>query len=142
MTIENLKLQEIIDFLKTIKKGRYHSITRKCVENNGYYTIKTYVGRFCSYASVSGKEENETQSNNNGKVTIIPNILYYYTKTDNYVLMVCTTKRQHKTKVKYFDNNGNEITKIEYEMVNPPKKSYGNVTIVFNLKLKEIIEIK
>lgn len=144
MKLENLTTQEIIEILKTTKKGCYHSLTRKVVENNGYYTIKTYVIRFCSYAKVSGKEENENSGNGNGnRITIIPNILYYNSKTENYLLMVCTTKRKaNHCKVHYYDNNGNEISKSEYEMVNPPKKTYNNVSVVFQLKLKEIVEIK
>ena len=142
MDLTKLTLKEVIEFLREIKKGCYHSIIRKATQDNGYYTITTYVGRFCSYAKVSGKEETQVQSNINGKTTIIPNVLYYYEKTDNYVLMVCTTKRHQHSKKEYYDNNGNQITKEQYEMVNPPKKSNGNVSVVFNLKLKEIIEIK
>lgn len=139
--LENLTINQVIEILKDLKKGCYHSFTKKHVESNGYYYTKTYVGRLASYCAVSGKAPNEIKQVN-GRQTIIPNVLYYYASTNNYLLMVATTKKQSHSKTHYFDNNGNEISKIEYEMVNPTKKSAPFNSVVFNIKLNELIMIR
>ena len=139
--LENLTINEIIDILKNLKMGCYHSFTKKHVESNGYYYLKTYVGRLCSYANLTGK--NATQIKQvNGRQTIIPNVLYYYASTGNYLLMVATTKKQHHNKTQYFDNNGNEISKEQYEMVNPQKQTTPFNSPVFNIKLSELISVR
>lgn len=140
--LEGLTINEVMEILKNTSRGKYHSFSKKHVESNGYYFIKTYVGRLASYASVSGKSTNEIKQVN-GRETIIPNVLYYYASTNNYLLMVATTKcNKHHSKTTYFDNNGNEISKSEYEMVNPTKKSSPFNSPVFNIKLSELIAIK
>lgn len=139
--LENLTTNQIIQILKDLRKGCYHSFTKKHTESNGYYYIKTYVGRLASYASVSGKTETQIKQVN-GRQTIIPNVLYYYASTNNYLLMVATTKKQRHSTTQYFDNNGNEISKTEYEMVNVPKKSSPFNSPVFNIKLSELIAIR
>ena len=140
--LEGLTIKEVMEVLKNTSKGKYHSFTKKHVESNGYYFIKTYVGRLASYASVSGKESNEIKQVN-GRQTIIPNVLYYYESTGNYLLMVATTKcKNHHSKTQYFDNNGNEISKTEYEMVNPQTKHSPFNSLVFNIKLNELVTVK
>ena len=147
MKIENLTTAEIIDIIKGLKKGSFHSFTRKHVENNGYYFVRKYVGRFASYSSLIGKENDSTDIigyNNNGKITIIPSVLYYNESTKNYLLMVATTKNtKHHSKTTYYNDNGEIITQEQYEMVNPPKKNYNKAPlIVFTLKLNELVEVK
>ena len=141
--IEGLTIQEIIEVLKNLKKGIYHSFTKKHTENNGYYFIKTYNGRLASYSATSGKNTNEIKQIN-GRTSIIPNVLYYYASTGNYLLMVSTTKKANQhSKTHYFDNNGNEISKNQYEMVNPQKKkSTPFNSPVFNIKISELIMVK
>lgn len=140
--IEGLTINQVVNVLNQTTKGRYHSFTRKHTETNGYYFIKTYVGRLASYASVSGKESNEIKQVN-GRQTIIPNVLYYYESTGNYLLMVATTKcKNHHSKTQYFDNHGNEISKTEYEMVNPQTKHSPFNSLVFNIKLNELVSVK
>lgn len=141
-TLKGLTINQVIQILSSLEKGIYHSFTKKHVESNGYCYTKTYVGRLCSYANVIGKETNDIKQIN-GKQTIIPNILYYYESTGNYLLMVTTTKRKnHHSKTHYFDNNGDEISKEEYEMVNPPKKSSPFNSVVFNIKISELVCVK
>lgn len=140
--LENLTTNEIIEILKSLRLGCYHSFTKKHVENNGCYFIRTYVGRLASYSSVSGKEETEIKPTN-GQITIIPNVLYYNENTQNYLLSIKTTKKlNHHSKTHYYNANGVEITKEEYEMVNPPKKSYGKPSTMFKLVLSELIAVK
>lgn len=142
MELENLTTLQIIQILKDLKKGCYHSFTKKHIEDNGYYYIRTYVGRLASYAKLVGKEENQVQQTK-GRITIIPNVLYYNENTQNYLLMVATTKNtKHHCKTHYYDNNGNEISKSEYEMVNPQKKHNPFNSLVFNIKLNELIMVK
>ena len=140
--IEGLTITQVIQALQGIKKGIYHSFTKKHTESNGYYYLKTYVGRLASYSVISGKETTEIKKIN-GRQVIIPNVLYYYQSTGNYLLMVATTKKKsHHSKTTYFDNNGNEISKEQYEMVNPPKKSSPFNSPVFNIKVSELVMIK
>ena len=140
--LEGLTITQVIQALQSMKKGIYHSFTKKHTENNGYHYTKTYVGRLASYSAVSGKDTNEIKQIN-GRTSIIPNVLYYYASTGNYLLMVSTTKRKNQhSKTHYFDNNGNEISKSEYEMVNPPKKSSPFNSPVFNIKVSELLMIK
>lgn len=141
IALEGLTIQETINLLNTLKKGIYHSFTRKHTESNGYYFIRTYVGRLGSYAKVVGKEET-TNTISKNRITIIPNVLYYNENTQNYLLMVLTTKcKNHHSKTHYYDNNGNEIDKDTYEMVNPQKKNSFD-SPVFNIKLQELVMVK
>ena len=85
------------------------------------------------------KTQPKRSGNGSSVQVIIDNVLYYFTKTGNYNISIKTINKNH-CKSHYFDNNGNEITKSEYEMVNPPKKSYE--TNVFYINLLELIEVK
>lgn len=141
--LENLTNSEVIKAVATVKKGIYHIFTRKHEEKNGYYFIKSYTGHLGSYAVASGKDTNTIKASPN-QITIIENVLYYNTNTNNYLLKILSTNNDnHRTKASYYDNNGKEISKQEYEMVNPPKKTYSkDKPIMFTIKLNELISIK
>ena len=55
-------------------------------------------------------------------------------------MVASTNNKRHKAKVKYY-KNGNEITKEEYEIDNPPRKYYGSPSPVFKLFIEDIISI-
>lgn len=142
ISLEELNLEEKIIAVENITNGQVHSFTRKQLDKSGYYTIKRYMGRFVPYAKVVGKEISEDNGNSSNRLTIIKDKLYYFTNTGNYQLSVKTTKNPyHKTKVNYFNSNGEEISKEEYETVCTIKKS-SKPTIMFYLPLMEIVEIK
>ena len=131
--------------MKEVRLGSWHSFTKKHVEDNGYYYVKKYSGRLCDYENMASTiEKRKTQpkkvSNGNSVVVIIPNILYYFVNTDNYNLSVKTIDDRKHSSTTYYDNNGNEITKQEYELVNGVKKSSGNGNM-FYINIKELVEI-
>lgn len=149
MKTQNLTLIELITALKNTKLGIYHSFTKKHVEDNGYYFIKTYVGRLCDYENMKSTKEYRlthpktiTNGGSGNVQVIIPNVLYYFTNTGNYNISVKTINEKKHSKTIYFDNNGKEITQAEYELVNPPKKNHSNGGTMFYINLLELIEVK
>lgn len=146
MKLENLSLMEMVNAIKGVRLGCYHSFTKKHVEENGYYYVKRYVGRLCDYENMAStiekrKTQPKRQSNGKNVVVIIPNVLYYYVNTGNYNLSVKKINERKHSKTTYYDNNGNEISREDYEMVNPPKKS-SNGGDMFYLNLMELVEVK
>lgn len=149
INFEGLTISETIKALKEVRKGSWHSFTKKHVESNGYYYVKRYSGRLCDYENMSSTIElrktqpRKASNNGNNVVVVIPNVLYYYVNTGNYNLSVKTIgdNKKHSTTI-YYDNNGNEISREDYELVNPPKKSYGNGGNMFYINVLELVEIK
>lgn len=141
---ENMTAKELEQMFqdKTLVKGRYYTIVYARTENGYTKTTKTKV-RFVNYYNIAtikamGKTPT-TQPSANTQV-IIPHILTYNTNTKNY-LVHCYKTPNGKAKTTYQDQNGNTITQQEYEMVNPPKKTYPNNSPVFQIKLHEIVSI-
>ena len=146
MKTENLTINQLVMALKELRLGCYHSFTKKHVEENGYYYIKRYVGRLCDYEHMSStielrKTQPRKTNNGNNVMVIIPNVLYYYVNTGNYNISVKRINDRKNSSTIYYDNNGNEISKSDYELVNPPKKSSSNGKM-FYINLMELIEVK
>ncbi len=145
INFEGLTIVETIKTLKTIRLGSWHSFTKKHVESNGYSYVKRYSGRLCDYENMASTiEKRKTQpkrsSNGSSVVVIIPNVLYYFVNTDNYNLSIKTIDDRKHSSTTYYDDNGNEISKEEYERVNGAKKSNSNGNM-FYINIKELVEI-
>lgn len=125
--------------LKDLKKGVYHKASWKSVTNNGYEKISVGVVRLVRYGSINGVEI-KGKSNPNEK-ELISNMVYQNVNTGNTLVQLAKSKSpKHHTKVSYL-LNGEEITKEEYELANPPKKSYGDSPI-FRVKLENLIFVR
>ena len=106
---------------KSIKLGvmyKVNYITYGKVE--GYSKETTTTIRFVEYAHLQGVEIKGKPNKNENY--IVDNILLYNSNTNNYYFRFETIETPYKAKVKYY-YNGIEITKEEYEKVNPPRKS-------------------
>ena len=144
----NLTLQEVIAILANLKKGCYHSFeTTKIDSESGYYRITTSNGRLCSYENMKSTKEKRANgiakktSTNSSMVVVIEDVLYFNTNTNNYLLSVKTTRRNCKTShTIYFDNNGNEISKEDFEKV--VKLDKHNVSDMWYIKLQDLTAVK
>lgn len=148
MKTENLTLNEVIEILKQLRLGCYHSFTKKHVEDNGYYFVKRYTGRLCDYENMKSTiEKRKTQpkksfNGNNNVIVIIPNVLYYFVNTGKYNVSIKTINDGKKhSSTTYYDNNGKEISREEYESINTIKKSNGGGEM-FYLNMSELVEVK
>lgn len=131
-----MTLQDITNKLNTIKKGtitRVHYITTK-----GNYTKETETCvRFVKYANIKGVQvAGKTNPNETNKIA---EFVIYNQKTDKYYLQMATIKTNHKAQVKYY-YNGNEITKQEYDLANPPRPN-NQPLVVFRKDIADIISI-
>lgn len=139
----NMTLEEVKMAIATIGKGKLTHVTYEKTEN-GYTKTTTMVCRFINYYNMkSVKESGKTQAQakpNPNIQTIIEHILTYNTNTQNYLLH-CYPLPNQKSKSIYKDNNGNEITKEQYQAVVPPKKTYGNPSPVRQIKIQDLVKI-
>ena len=69
----------------------------------------------------------------------IAEFVIYNQKTNKYYLQMATIKTNHKAQVKYY-YNGNEITKQEYDLANPPRPN-NQPLVVFRKDIADIISI-
>ena len=137
-----------IEELQNVKKGVYHNATwksEKVVDSVNYTKISNGRIKFAKYknlkiviAKQSEKAPMETTNTTSNKQWLIEDVLFFNTKTNNYLVQLCTTGS--KTKSKYYAN-GVEITKSEYESVIKPNAN-GVVPPVFSVKLENLIDIK
>jgi len=132
-----MTLKEVQDKMSVIKKGtitKVHYVTIK-----GDYTkeTKTLV-RFVKYANIKGvvvagkTNPNETKDNES-------EFIIYNANTNKHYLQMSTIDTNHKAEVKYY-YQGQEITKAEYEMANPPRPSKQPL-VVFRKDIADIISI-
>ena len=132
-----MTLKELQAKMETIRKGaitNVHYITKK-----GDYTkeTKTLV-RFVKYANIKGVQV-AGKVNPNETKNQVSEFLIYNAKTDKWYLQMATIKTNHKAQVKYY-YNGNEITKAEYDMANPPRPN-AQPLVVFRKDINDIIDI-
>lgn len=142
-----MNTQQFLDFYKGYRKGTLKTFTYVRIEDNGYSKVTTTTCcRLVNYdnlASVKAKRQGQTQSvktNVSNVVNIIPHVLTKNTNTGN-VLVHLYPNKNSKSRVIYKDNNGNAITKEQYEMVNAPRKHYGDKPVVFQIKIENLVEI-
>lgn len=135
-----MNLQDIQNFMATYKKGTYTKAqwkSTKVVEGQTYEKVSNGVVRFVSYNSVK-KTTNTTKSNPN-QITIIENVCFYNSKTNNHLIHLYVSKNaKHKTKTRYY-LNGAEISKQDYE--NKVKSSKGTIDLMFTKNLNDIISL-
>lgn len=103
---------EMENKLTTYKKGTYTKATWKTETENGYTKVSTNI------------------------VRVLGGIVTSKTGID-YIRLFITKNHLHKAIVKYFDNNGIEITQIEFESVNPTKPY--NITTCFTKHISDIV---
>ena len=132
-----MTLQEIESKMATITKGRItkvHYITTK-----GDYTKETQTNvRFVKYANINGVQA-KGQVNPNETKNNVSEFIIYNAKTNKHYLQMATIKTNHKAQVKYFFQ-GNEITKAEYDLANPPRPNTQPL-VVFRKDIADIISI-
>ena len=109
-----METTQLIDQLTTYRKGTYTRATWKTETENGYLKISTNI------------------------VRILGGIATSKTGID-YIRLFTTNNHLHKAQVKYFDNNGFEITKEQFESANPTKKH--DITICFTKHVSDIIKL-
>ena len=122
MTIEEFKAK-----YENIKKGAYTHIVYASGKNGYKKTTSTTI-RFVDYYNIKEVKESGAKPSttpNPNVETIIPHVLTYNKKTGNYLVHLYPTKN-HKSHCVY-ELNGIEISKEEYELANPPKKSSSPV---------------
>lgn len=109
-----METTQLINQLATYRKGTYTRATWKTETENGYLKISTNI------------------------VRILGGIATSKTGID-YIRLFTTNNHLHKAQVKYFDNNGFEITKEQFESVNPTTKH--DITICFTKHVSDIIKL-
>jgi len=137
-----MTLQEIQNLFnsKTIKKGKFYTITYVSVDpKSGYTKTTTTKTRFVNYYNIkSVKASGKTPMVKPYETTIIPHILTYNTNTNQYYLH-CYIAPNTKTISTYKDNNGKDIDKATYQAMVKP--SNGRPNIVYTKKVQDIISI-
>jgi len=128
-----MELKEVQDKMAVIQKGRITPVGY--ITTKGDYTKETEtLVRFVPYAHINGVEVKGKENPNESKDS---EFIIYNAKTGKHYLQMATFKRANgKAKVKYY-YQGNEITKEEYEMANPPRPS-SQVPVVFRKDIKDI----
>lgn len=149
INFEGLTTLEAIKQLKEVKLGQWHAfVSKKVDEKTGYSRITIASGRLCDYEATAVVKEmrangqpRRATNNGNSIVSVIDNVLYYFTNTGNYNLSVKSTGKKGKTSsTKYYDNHGKEITKSEYEQF--VKLEKHNISNVWYINLKNLVAIK
>jgi len=126
-----------IQDLQNLKKGCYHKASWKSTNGN-YEKISVGVVRIVKYGNINGVEP-KGKENINEKV-IVSNMVYFNEKTGNTLVQLTRTNNPHHRTHTTYLFNGNEITRQEYEMENPPRKSSNSP--IFRVKLENLIYIK
>ena len=122
-----------------IKKGQFTKAKWQSIkttkEGTEYKKVSNGVIRFVTYGHINGVEVKGKVNPN--EETLIPNTLYHNTNTGSYLVQLAKT--DVKPTCTYYCN-GEEITKEEYDIANPPK-SYGNPSPIFRVKLENLLEL-
>ena len=122
--------------MATIKKGAITKVHYTTTKGDYVKETETCV-RFVKYANIKGvsvvgkTNPNETKTENE--------FVIFNAKTNKHYLQMSTIKTNHKAKVKYF-YKGEEITKAEYDMANPPRPNTQPL-VVFRKDIADIISI-
>jgi len=131
-----MKLNEMINAIQTIKKGRMVKVHYITIKGDYSKETKTTI-RFCNYGKISGVQVKGKPNPN--EQTIIKDILVYNTNTKNYYLIMKTINTNHKAKVKYF-YKGQEIDKATFDSANPSKPNQQPL-ITFKKNINDIISL-
>ena len=125
-------------FQNEIKKGQFTKATWQSVSiKNGveYKKVSKGVVRFVQYGHISGVVV--VGKVNVNEQCLIPNTLYYNSKTNNYLVQLATT--EIKPQREYYIN-GVMVDKATFEQQNPPKNN-NQASPVFRVKLENLLEL-
>lgn len=132
-----MTLKEVQDKMSTIIKGRITKIHYVTIKGDYTKETKTLV-RFVPYAHIKGVvvagKTNPNETKDNASEFII-----YNANTNKHYLQIATIKTNSKAKVTYY-YQGQEITKAEYDLANPPRPS-NKPMVVFKKDIADIISI-
>lgn len=140
----NLSKEQKMNVLKNKKPGTYAFVYSKKENQIGndlfikYSAFNVRLG--IHYENV--KDPNAKSTPNPNVSYIIPQVLKYNAKTHNYLVNMYITHNDQSVIETYYEKNGVEITKDEYEKAVPPKPSHQQPTLMFCKKLEDIIYIK
>lgn len=130
-----MTLKEIENKLSTIKKGRITKVHYQTIKGDYSKETETCI-RFVEYAHIKGVQ---AKGKSNPKAThTIKNMLIFNKNTNKHYLQMATVKNA-KAKIHYF-YNGNEITKAEYDLANPPRPNTQPL-VVFKKDIADIISL-
>lgn len=135
-----------IKLTEKIKKGQYTSIVYRTMEKNGSYKLVHSVAQFLNYNPMRDNPSYDP-NNYNPRMDKYEKIGKYGKAkmkkdgTMSYTCLLWISKgKNHFPKIQYFLENGTEISKAEYEMLNPPK-NHPNPTTCYTKKIEDIISI-
>lgn len=131
-----MTLQEVKTKLATIKKGRITKVHYLTIKGDYTKETETCV-RFVEYSHIKGVQAKG--KGNPNETHEIANMLIYNQNTKKHYLQMATINGNHKAEVKYF-HNGNEITKAEYDLANPPRPNTQPL-VVFKKDIADIISL-
>ena len=132
-----MTLQEIQNKMATIQKGRITKVHYKTTKGDYTKETETLV-RFVKYANIKGVQA-KGQANPNETKDSASEFLIFNANTNKHYLQMATTNTKAKAKVKYLFK-GNEITKAEYDLANPPRPNTQPL-VVFRKDIADIISI-
>lgn len=118
--------------ISNIKKGTYFPITYKVNGKEGTYKISNKVVRVIQYKSTSDKPSPLTSVSQYTKIN---------KKGELYTQFFGSKSPKHHTKTNYFDLNGVEISKEEFELINGVKTYGPNPQEIFSVHLENLIKI-
>lgn len=134
--------ETLIEKIKTMRKGTYHTIVYRH-EEKGYTKTTTMVARLCNYYNMkSTKERGKTAPTTPSKntITIIPHVLTYNTNTGNYLLIVHPTmSSKSKPQSTYATPSGEPCDSETYYTMSGRKPSPMSET--YNIKLQDLVSI-
>lgn len=131
-----MTLQETIDKLSTIRKGRITKVHYITIKGDYSKETKTCV-RFVEYSHIKGVQAKG--KGNPNETHTIKNMLIFNKNTQKHYLQMATINGNHKAQVKYF-YKGNEITKAEYDLANPSRPNTQPL-VVFKKDIADIISL-
>ena len=132
-----MTLEQVQAKMATITKGRITPIHYITIKGDYTKETKTLV-RFVKYANIKGVvvvgKTNPNETKDDASEFII-----YNSNTNKHYLQISTIDTGAKAQVRYY-YQGNEITKEQYDLANPPRPSKQPL-VVFRKDIADIISI-
>lgn len=124
-------------FTTKVKKGKFTHLkwcSSKTINGVEYKKVSSGKVRFVAYGNIKGVVV--AGKVNTNEQCLIPSVLYYNTKTNNYYVQVATTNTKIANQKFYI--NGVETDKATYQtMVKPSNHN----SPVFRIKLENLLEL-
>lgn len=137
-----MQVNELIIKVENVKRGQFQRAkwqSVKVVNGETYKKVSVGVVRIVEYThikSVKERLQNTQRKSNPNEKTIISNVLYYNSNTNNYLVHLATTKVKAKS---YYYINGVQVDKATFEKGNPPRKS-SSVAPIFQVLIENLLE--